>query len=373
MTDLLAAVGLLLVLALVAYALVLRLLGRRVVAVTRTRKALQVRATEGKVILPRDELTEASGAYGLWYGEGFQEHAVIGEPISANAADVWRPILTATTALPDHPFLARLTGPTEVGPDSLKLPYREVSVPLQDGGSADAWLFPAAAPDVPWVIHVQGIRTSRLVTLRAVAAVQRAGLASLVITYRGAGDGPPRSASALGLSEWVDLRDAAAFARAQGAQAVVVIAWSMGAGLALELARREPRTIDSLVLICPAANWREIIRHGGRQAHLPRFVAEGAIALLGAPVLSRIVGLKEPIDFAALDWGHPGAVTVPTLVIHSRGDAEIPFELSQAFADAHPGMVTLAETRAAPHGWEANVDPAGFEAAIDSWLTRVRD
>jgi pimeloyl-ACP methyl ester carboxylesterase len=293
---------------------------------------------------------------------------LIGDPIDADATTVTRRVLSTSAVMPAEPFAAQWTGHTLAGPGGLNLPWRDVSVPLRAGGTASAWFFPADSTSAPWAVHVQGIRTSRLVTLRAVEAAQRAGFASLVITYRGAGDGAPAPASALGLTEWVDLRDAVAFARSQGAPTVTVVAWSMGAGLALELARREPHSVESLVLICPATNWREIIRHGGRQARLPRFVADAAIAFMSAPLLSRLVGLSTPIDFDALDWTRPGAVTVPTLVIHSRGDDEIPFRLSQAFAEAHPGVVTLTETRAAPHGWEPNVDPSGFSAAMDSWL-----
>lgn len=358
---------------LVGYLLFLRMLGRRVVAVSRPRKVLEVHTEAGAVVLPRSELTEAPGEYGLWFGSEYRDHAVVGEILTRDDTTVSRRVLSPAGVLPEQPFTAQWTGHTLSSPGDLGLPWSEVAVPLHGGGSAPAWFFPPASTSAPWAVHVQGIRTSRLVTLRAVEAAQRAGLASLVVTYRGAGDGAPQSASNLGLWEWKDLRDAVAFARAEGAPSVVVIAWSMGAGLALELARREPHQVDSLVLICPATNWREIVRHGAKQAHLPRFVADSALVLLETPVLSRIVGLKHPINFDALDWSRPGSVTVPTLVIHSPGDQEIPFALSAAFADAHPGVVTLVETAEAPHGWEPNVDPQGFGAAIGSWLTRIQN
>lgn len=361
-----------LLLLLVAYLLFLRMLGRRVVAVSRPRKVVEVHADGDAIVLARSELTEAPGSYGLWFGPEYREHAVIGDPL-VGGGPVSRPVLSSTATLPAAPFTGQWTGHRQKGPDDLGREWRDVVVPLADGGTAPAWFFPADSPSAPWAVHVQGIRTSRLVTLRAVEAAQRAGLASLVITYRGAGDGSPQSASNLGLTEWADLRDAVAYARREGAPAVVVVAWSMGAGLALELARREPQAVDSLVLICPATNWREIVRHGGREAHLPQFVADHAIALLGTPVLSRIVGLQLPIDIEALNWTRAGSVTVPTLVVHSEGDREIPFKLSKAFADAHPDVVTLVETRPAPHGWEPNVDPEGFESALELWLTRIQN
>lgn len=356
----------------IAFILFLRMLARRVVGVTPRRKPLTVSREGDTVILPRSVETEAPGHYGLWFGEGFSEHAVVGDVLSTASSTVTRRV-ECPHATASAPFRALWTGHTLAGPAALGLPWRDVSVPLADGTAAPAWFFPVESERAPWAVHVQGIRTSRLVTLRAVEAAQRAGYASLVITYRSAGDGPPAEASTLGLSEWADLRDAVGYARSSGATAVTVMAWSMGAGLALELARREPAAVDNLILICPATNWRRIVRHGAEKAHLPPFVGSAAIGFLASPLLSRVVGLQRPIDFDALDWSRVDALTVPTLVIHSAGDDEIPVELSRDFAAAHPELVTLVETKSAPHGWEPNVDPAGFADAISSWSTRIQN
>jgi pimeloyl-ACP methyl ester carboxylesterase len=220
-----------------------------------------------------------------------------------------------------------------------------------------AWLFRGhAAPRGAWVIHIQGIRTSRLVTLRSVEVAQRAGLTSLAITYRGAGDGPAATVSNLGQREWSDLADAIAYARAHGASEVYVVAWSMGAGIALELLRRGPGAFDRLLLIAPATNWERIIRHGVERGGLSGFVEPIVTWALASPILSRVIGMPAPLDFGRLDWSQTDVGAVPTLVVHSEGDEEIPFELTKAYAAARPN-VTVVETTAAPHGWEANVAP----------------
>ena len=188
-----------------------------------------------------------------------------------------------------------------------------------------------------------------------------------MITYRGSGDGPPASASTLGQAEWSDLADAIAYARSHGAAAVYVVAWSMGAGLALELLRHDPDAFDRLALIAPATNWRRIIRHGVKNAGLPVFFAPVVTWALGSRLASRLIGMPAPLDFDRLEWGRGVAMSIPTLVVHSAGDEEIPFELTRAFATAHPN-VTLVETAAAPHGWEANVDPELFRSTLTSWL-----
>lgn len=217
------------------------------------------------------------------------------------------------------------------------------------------------------MIHVQGIRTSRLVTLRSVEVAQSLGLTSLAITYRGSGDGPPASASTLGQREWTDLADAIAYARSRGAMAVYVVAWSMGAGLALELLRQDSTAFDRLALIAPATNWRLIIDQGVKRARLPGPMGHIVIWALGSRAFCGLIGLPEALDFNRLDWSGMARVAAPTIAIHSRGDEEINFELTNAFAAAHTG-VTLVELAPAPHGWEANVDPSALRAALVSML-----
>lgn len=344
-----------------------RLLARRVVGVEPRRKTLTVRRVGDDIEMPKSTLTLAAGNYGLWFGERFEHHALIGPLVASDEHRVIRRVLKTTATIGAEPFEAQWTGHVMSGPADIDPNWEDVTVPLRDGASAPAWLFRGKSLDAPWVIHVQGIRTSRLVTLRSVEVAQRAGLTSLVITYRGSGDGPPASASTLGQREWSDLADAVAYARARGATSVFVVAWSMGAGLALELLRREPEAIDRLALIAPATNWRSIIRHGVQRAGMPGFLASVVTWALGSRVASRLIGMPAPLDFDRLDWSRSMSTNLPAIVVHSRGDEEIPFELTSAFVTAHPN-VKLVETVAAPHGWEANVDPEAFRSALTSWL-----
>lgn len=343
------------------------MLARRVVGTESRRRTVTVRGVGGAIELPRSHLTVADGNYGLWFGDRFQHHALVGAVVSSTEDRVTRRVLKTTVPLGKEPFEAQWTGHTMSGPAEIYPDWEDVTVPLRDGASAPAWLFRGASLHSPWVIHVQGIRTSRLVTLRSVVVAQTAGLTSLVITYRGSGDGPPAPASTLGQLEWRDLADAVAYARSLGARAVYVVAWSMGAGLALELLRHDPGSFDRLALIAPATNWRRIIRHGVRAARLPAFVTTSVIRMLGSRTVSRLLGVPEPLDFERLDWVRGPALAVPTLVVHSRGDDEIPLDLTRDFVGAH-SMVTLVETAEAPHGWEANVDPDTFSAALTSAL-----
>lgn len=343
------------------------MLARRVVGVEPRRKTVTVRRVGDTIELPRSDLTVANGSYGLWFGERFEHHALIGPVVSTDGDHVTRRVLNKTAPMSTDPFEAQWTGHIMSGPAEIDADWEDVTVPLRDGTSAPAWLFRGSTAEAPWVIHVQGVRTSRLVTLRSVEVAQSSGLTSLVITYRGSGDGPPVSASTLGQREWTDLADAIAYARSRGAAAVYVVAWSMGAGLALELLRRDPAAFDRLALIAPATNWSLIIRHAVNRAGLPRFVASLVTGALASRLAGRLLGMPAPLDLDRLDWSQSLTTRVPMIVVHSRGDEEIPFELTRAFVTAHPD-ITLVETAAAPHGWEANVDPRVFRSALTAWL-----
>lgn len=352
-----------------AAARALRPLSHRVVAVSRRRREIVATGLGDRIRVRRTPLTAAAGTYALWYGDQRADQALVGTIVADDGHTITR--LIERGKVPEGEFRADWTGHLAASPDELG-ECESVAVPLRDGGTAEAWLFAGTKNPDRWAIHIQGIRTSRLVTLRSVEAARRAGLTSLVITYRGAGDGPAQLASTLGQREWMDVADAVQFARARGASEVALIGWSMGAGIALETAR-QTGAIDSLALICPATNWRRIITHGVRRARLPKIIGRGVQWALSSPSASRATGLAEPLDFDRLDWSRPGAVNIPTLVIHSMGDDEIPGELSREFAAAHPDFVTLVETQPAPHGWEANVDPLTFYGALEGWLVKSSD
>lgn len=339
-------------------------LSLRIVSASRPRRAVTAHGGVDEVELARTSLTKAPGEYGLWFGDDFSSHAILGAVVHDGVQTVRRAVTAGT--VPAGPFKAHMTGHITNRPEELGLDHSEVMIPTSDGAAFPAWQF-AGDPN-RWAIHVQGIRTSRALTLRSVVETAKAGFTSLSIAYRGSGDGPPQATSSLGQTEWGDVSAAIDYARARGASDVTLVGWSMGAGIVLETARQIPEQVDRLILICPATNWRPIIAQGAKLARLPSFVARIMVWLLSSPGGSAAAGLPEPLDFERLDWTRPKALSVPTLVIHTPGDEEIPLDLSRQFAAAHPDLVTLVETEPAPHGWEPNVDPAGFSTAIGKFL-----
>lgn len=252
--------------------------------------------------------------------------------------------------------------------------YEEVDVPTAYG-AAPAWLFEADNTDV-WVIHIHGSWTDRSIMFRDVHAFSSLGFTSLVPTFRSDAEvSPPQAESShLGQTEWRDVESAVAYAVAHGARRIILSGWSMGGTIALLTAERSAHRdrIVGLVLVGPVTSWRKTITAGAVRAGVPAIGAGFVMRLLQAPLFARMLGLEEPIDFDALDWVDVSdRVAVPTLVLHSNADQEVPWEISAAFQRANPATVTLISLPEAHHTQEWNASPSTFTNELTSWVSKT--
>lgn len=335
--------------------------------------------TDSTVVLAADPKTLAPGLLGVFRTDRLG-HASLGPILQRDVVDgsVTRPIVTA--------WGATLVGETEIicegdvfaGPEAVDPAYREVSVPTELG-DAPAWqIGDATDQEQTWAIHVHGIRTSRIHALRSVPAMRSMGYASLVVSFRGDGDGPPvtRNASMLGQREWRDVAAAMDYAVDHGAGRIVLVGWSLGAGAVLLAAERAHHAdrVAGVVLIGPAIEWKTAIRQGAIEMGLPPQVAALGEWGISNKLTSRLVGLPEPISFKTLDWvsdARASRLGTSIFVYHSPGDAVIPVELSRRFARLNAGCVTLIESIATVHNCEYNVDPEAFDMSLRTWLSRL--
>ena len=259
-------------------------------------------------------------------------------------------------------------------PSAVSGRYEEVDIPTAYG-AAPAWLFEADDTDV-WVIHIHGSWTDRSIMFRDVHAFSSLGFTSLVPTFRSDAEvSPPQAESShLGQTEWRDVDSAVSYAVARGARRIILSGWSMGGTIALLTAERSAHRdrIVGLVLVGPVTSWRKAISAGAVRAGVPAIGAGLVMRLLQAPSFARMLGLEEPIDFDALDWVDvPNRVKVPTLVLHSTADLEVPWEISAAFQRANPATVTLISLPEAHHTQEWNASPSTFTKELTSWVSRT--
>jgi pimeloyl-ACP methyl ester carboxylesterase len=252
--------------------------------------------------------------------------------------------------------------------------FEEVHIPTAYG-AAPAWLFQGKKTDT-WVIHIHGSWTDRSIMFRDVHAFSPLGFTSLVPSFRSDQEvSPPQAESShLGQTEWRDVESAVAFAVAHGARRIILSGWSMGGTIALLTAERSAYRdrIVGVVLVGPVTSWRKTITAGAARAGVPAVGAGLVMFLLQAPPFARMLGLEEPLNFNALEWVDvPNRVAVPTLVLHSSADHEVPWEISAAFQRANPDTVTLIPLPAAHHTQEWNASPCTFTDELTSWISKT--
>ncbi len=336
----------------------------------------------GRIVLERSEAAARPGRYGLVWHAG---HAIVGPIVDADEDRVTRRLSDVR---------GYLAPGTEAGLDSdvysgdpretLGLPYREVTV-RGELGPMPAWLVPArtdgslqsgrqrggrgegteAARD--WAILVHGINSDPQVGLRMVPALHRAGLTSLLITYRDDLGAPssPDGLHHLGLTEWRDLEASVRYARRHGARRIVLVGYSMGGALVAQLIRHSPLAdrIEGLVLDAPALDWRQILEFNSTEMGLPPFAA--------LPV-QWAIDARIDVDWDDLDAvEHAEDFDLPVLLFHGTEDPVVPIDTSEDFAEELPARVTYFAVPEAGHVQSWNVSPALYERRLLRFLDQV--
>lgn len=326
------------------------------------------------VTLRATDDTIAPGRYGLWL-DGGRGHARLGEVVDhdVQAGTVTRVVtqvdggrLTPGPARWNQYYYAR-------SPASLGLPYTDVGIPSAPG-DMPAWLVDAGS--ATWAVLVHGRGATREECLRALPVLHRVGLTSLVVSYRNDRDAPPSASGRyhLGHVEWLDVEAAVVYALEHGARDIVLVGWSMGAAISLQLLARSwtADRVRGVVLDAPVLDWRDVLAHQARVNRVP-----AGIGRLGQTVLEhrharRVVGLEEPVTLDHFDWvSRAEELDVPVLLIHSEDDEYVPAGPSQRLAEARPDLVTYVPFTQARHTREWNVDPQRWDSAVARFVLTV--
>jgi pimeloyl-ACP methyl ester carboxylesterase len=327
---------------------------------------------QGTVDLERTELTRLPGMFGLTYDGGHARvssiiaepnairrtvEAVLGGAIPSSGAGWWRRDVYRT-------------------PDEAGMAYDEVAI-ATEFGDATAWVVPPPRGEDAgmWAVHLHGIRTTRSVVIPSVIAASRAGMTSLVPSWRNDGEGPSSRGgrSTLGATEWIDVDAAVDYAVEAGARSVVLVGWSLGAAIALLIATRSAHAgrVAGLVLIAPVTNWRGVLALAIRNAHLPGLFTNLVGSILRNRSLCRLAGLGTPVDLRQLAPS-PHQLDIPALVIHNPGDHLVPFSATEEFVAAYRGQIELARFAPCPHAMEWNTERERFDKTVHEWLMRLR-
>lgn len=234
-------------------------------------------------------------------------------------------------------------------------------------GPAPAWFRPGSSST--WLIAVHGRGAKRHEALRLAAVTAGLGIPLLAIAYRNDGEGPrsPDNRSHLGAQEWADVEAAIRHAIHNGARDVVLVGYSMGGACvaaAVRLSNLAPH-VRALILEAPVLDWGPVVQRAALARGLPKAVLP---ALL--PATMALARVRVGIDWDQLR-PDPAALELPVLLMHGSDDETVPIELSEAFADARPDIVTYRRVEGAGHVRCWNVDPDGYGDAVRDFLRQV--
>ncbi|WP_314502294.1 alpha/beta fold hydrolase [uncultured Microbacterium sp.] len=324
------------------------------------------------ITLARTQDTQLPGRYGL-FTTGTEDYIKLGSVLAEDDASVKRKLLTEIGAQTRISADAAFSGWYYDRPEQLHLPFTSelIGSPV---GPCPAWLFPAGPGEV-WVIQVHGRGATRAECLRAVPVFHAAGITSLVVSYRNDGEAPRSRTGtyALGATEWRDVDAAVGFARRRGARRIILMGWSMGGAIALQLelnsAHRD--VIAGLVLESPVVDWRVVLGFHARQMHVPAAVTGLAIGALQTEWAAPMTGAGAAIRFDRLDViARAAELRHPILILHSDDDGFVPSDASHDLVVARPDLVEMQVFDVARHTKLWNYDQERWSDSIREWLRR---
>jgi uncharacterized protein len=321
----------------------------------------------GRIVLERSEETERPGVYGLEWTGG---RAIAGPIVDRSEDTVTRRLRAARGYLVAEMDIGIEANVFAGDPgQAFGLPFRDVEFP-DELGQMPAWLVPARLDrdrQATWAIVVHGHNGTRQTGLRMVPALRRAGLPTLLISYREDLGAPasPDGLHHMGLTEWRDLAAAARYALAHGARRLILAGYSMGGAIVAQFMQRSPLAsqVSGLILDAPVLDWKETLEFNTTEMGWPS---------LAALPLEWAIGARIDADWDNLDaLQHSEDFQLPILLFHGDDDKVVPISTSDEFAAKLPRWVTYHRAPKAGHVEAWNVNPRFYERRVTAFLASL--
>ena len=293
----------------------------------------------------------------------------LGTVASASGGIVTRPLTVMCGSAPTVGQLAALDRSYFLSDPEMALgiPVQDVIVP-GPLGPLPAWYFPG--PGNTFIVGVHGQNGTRKDVLRVIDIVCRMGFPALAVTYRndlGAAR-DPSGYLRYGQTEWTDIEAAVRWSLAQGAQRVVLVGQSMGAGVVAAFLKRSSLApkVARVVLDAPMLDLHAAIDYQADRHLIP------VIGRLPAPLIrtaERIAGARFGVDWSAMSYlDETTWLKVPVLVTHGDDDRRVPMSTSLRLNELKPSLITFEVFPGAGHLESWNIDRSRYTSLVESFL-----
>lgn len=329
-----------------------------------TTAIVEVRHSE--IVLARTDRLAAPGRWAVASSTGFAD---LGEVLAADETTVTRRILRRDGVLASGMVVTVTRATFGADPRARGLRFSEVLIEGPDG-DLPVWAIPGIG--ATWIVYVPDTGFSRAEALRVAGVASRLGFPIVVggRTGEGVATDPedaddlgevPLAGGDLGSDRWREVEAVIRHALSVGAADVVIVGSGTGASAALLTAResRFASRIIGLVLDGALLDPATVADRRLEADKAPGFLIGWAKAA---------VTFRRGIDWNALDHIQVASQQVlPVLLFHGDRDDRFPIEDVRRYADL-AGDARLVEVAGAGHGEAWNLDPLGYERALEQFL-----
>ena len=259
--------------------------------------------------------------------------------------------------------------PTDEPADEVTYPDAE-SVSYQSPvGTLDAVYVPASGST--WVIHVHGKDAGPARMEFLFEPIQGAGYPQLSINYRNDFGQPldPSGYLRYGETEWEDIEGAVAFAKDNGAEAIIFNGFSNGASHILSYVYRNSLDeVKGLMFDAPNIDFGDTVDYNASQRELPLIPMNVPVTVTW--VAKFITSLRIDVNWKSIDYVTKAetSLRVPVLVQHTKGDDWVPLSQSIRFAETQPDLIRLVQYEGDVHHGSYEADPEKYRQEVLGFL-----
>jgi fermentation-respiration switch protein FrsA (DUF1100 family) len=244
------------------------------------------------------------------------------------------------TRLIFYPQPAPLSTPADVG-----LAYEDVWIPVEQG-HIHGWWIPSRAPNPYTALVLHGNASNVEDTLYQSQSLLAAGMAALIIDYRGYGhsSGPfPSEASVYedAAAAWDYLTQT----RQIPSETIVIFGHSIGGAIAIDLATQRPQAAG-LIVKATFSSMADMMDHVGYSRFFPKWL------------------LHQQFD----SYSKIQDIPIPVFLIHGVDDTTVPFTMSEQLYSAIPGPKELWLIPQAGHNDIIDTAGEAYPHKLRQWL-----